>query len=120
MFDAHRNFAYSTVAVAPIPATSGTLLTVAAGDGAKFPVPPFNVTIWPVSAFPVVENAEVARVTGIAGDDLTVVRAQESSSARAVLVGDQIANTITVKVVNDVEVGVAQAKSLALLYGISL
>lgn len=35
-FDGHKNFAYSTVATAPSPATSGTSLVVQTGDGSKF------------------------------------------------------------------------------------
>lgn len=101
--DAHKNFAYSTVATAPSPATSGTSLIVAAADGAKFPAAPFNVTIWPSGSQPTSTNAEIARVTAISTDTLTIVRAQESSSARTVVVGDQIAATITAKTLVDVE-----------------
>jgi len=90
IFDAHKNFAYSTVATAPSPPTSGTSLVVAAGDGAKFPAVPFNVSIWPAGVQPLTSNAEVARVTVIATDTFTVTRAQEGSSARSVVAGDQI------------------------------
>ena len=104
-FDAHANFAYSTVATAPSPATSGTSLVVAAGGGALFPTPPFNATVWPASLQPLASNAEIVRVTGISTDTLTIVRAQESSSAQSIVVGDQIAATITKKTITDVEVG---------------
>lgn len=103
MADAHKNFAYSTVATAPSPATSGTSLVVAAGEGALFPTPPFNATIWPIGANPLSTNAEIVRVTGIATDTLTITRTQESTSARTVIVGDQIAATITAKTLTDVE-----------------
>lgn len=102
-FDAHANFALSTVATAPAPASSGTSLTVAATMGALFPAVPFNATVWPASANPTAANAEIVRVTNIVGDVLTIVRAQESSSARAIVVGDQIANSISAKVITDVE-----------------
>lgn len=102
-FDAHMNFAYSTVATAPSPATSGTSLVVQSGDGAKFPTPPFNATIWPINAKPTVANAEIVRVTNISTDTLTITRAQESSSARSVIIGDQIAAAITVKTITDIE-----------------
>jgi hypothetical protein len=95
MADARKNFAYSTVATAPSPASSGTSLVVAASDGAKFPTAPFNATIWPVGAQPTTANAEIVRVTAVATDTLTITRAQESSSARTVVVGDQIAETVT-------------------------
>lgn len=103
MFDAHSNFAYSTVATAPSPASSGTSLVVASGDGAKFPTAPFNATVWPASAQPLTSNAEIVRVTAISTDTLTITRAQESTSARSIGVGDQIAATITAKTITDVE-----------------
>lgn len=101
--DDHANFAISTVATAPSPAASGTSLVVAAGDGALFPTPPFNCTIWPIGETPTSINAEIVRVTNISTDTLTIARAQEGSSARSVIVGDQIANTITAKVFTDIE-----------------
>lgn len=101
--DAHKNFAYSTVLTPPTPAASGTSVVVQAGDGAKFPTPPFNVTIWPVGSMPVVSNAEIARCTAIATDTLTIARAQEGSSARSVIATDQIAATITAKTLTDAE-----------------
>ena len=102
-YDAHSNFGYSTVATAPSPADTGTSLVVQAGDGVKFPTPPFNVTIWPANAQPTTANAEIARVTVVSTDTLTITRAQESSSARTVIVGDQIAVSITAKVITDIE-----------------
>lgn len=103
MPDAHANFAYSTVATAPSPATSGTSLVVAAGQGALFPAVPFNATIWPTAAQPTAANAEIVRVTAISTDTLTITRAQEGSSARTVVVGDQIAATITKQTLTDIE-----------------
>lgn len=107
MADAHANFAYSTVATAPSPATSGTSLVVAAGEGARFPTAPFNATIWPTGVIPLSTNAEIVRVTARATDTLTITRAQEGSSARTVVAGDQIAATWTVKALTDVETDVA-------------
>lgn len=105
MPDSHKNFAYSTVAPlgAPSPASSGTSLTVASGDGAKFPATPFNATVWPASAQPTTANAEIVRVTAISTDTLTITRAQESTSARSIGAGDQIAATITAKTLTDIE-----------------
>ena len=102
-FDAHKNFAYSTVATAPSPASSGTSLVVASGDGAKFPAVPFNATVWPANSQPTTANAEIVRVTGISTDTFTITRATESTSARSIGVGDQIAATITAKTVTDIE-----------------
>lgn len=104
-FDAHKNFAVSTVATAPSPATSGTSLVVAAGEGSKFPTPPFNASVWPANVQPTTANAEIVRVTAAATDTLTITRAQESTSARSIGIGDQIAATITAKVVTDIETG---------------
>lgn len=92
---AYKNFAYSLVATAPSPASSGTSLVVTAADGTKFPVVPFNVTIWPVSAQPTTVNAEIATVTDVSTDTFTIARAQEGTAARTVVVGDQIAATVT-------------------------
>ncbi len=103
MPDAHKNFAYSTVATAPSPASSGTSLILAAGDGAKFPAVPFNATVWPAGVNPITTNAEIVRVTAVVTDTLTITRAQEGSSARSVIVGDQIAATITAKTLTDIE-----------------
>lgn len=104
-FDAHKNLAYSTVLTAPSPAISGTSLVVQSGDGAKFPTPPFNATIWPTGARPIASNSEVVRVTGVSTDTLTIVRAKEGTSARSVIIGDQIAATITAKTFTDIEGG---------------
>lgn len=103
-YDAHANLAYSLVATAPAPAISGTTLSVTAGQGALFPAAPFNCTVWAVGTFPITTNAEIIRVTSKgAGDNWTIVRAQEGTAARTILVGDQIANTITAKVITDIE-----------------
>lgn len=105
MSDAHVNFGYSTVLTAPSPASSGLSLVVQSGDGAKLPVPPFNMTVWPTGVQPLTGNAEIVRVTAITSDTLTITRQQEGTSARSIVVGDQISNTITAKVLTDVERG---------------
>lgn len=95
MADVLKNFAYSTVATAPSPATTGTSLVVTAGEGARFPAVPFNATVWATGTAPLPTNAEVVRVTAISTDTLTITRNVEGTSARSVIVGDQIAATIT-------------------------
>jgi len=102
-FDTHRNLSFSTVAVAPSPALSGTSLDIQAGDVALFAGPPFNCTICATGVQPSSTNAEIVRVTGIVGSTLTIVRAQESTTAIAIAVGDQIAMTVTAKAVQDIE-----------------
>lgn len=101
--DLHANFAVSTVATAPSPATSGTSLVVAAAEGSRFPTVPFNATVWPAGVQPTPANAEIVRVTVVSTDTFTITRTQESTSARTVVVGDQIAATITKKTLTDAE-----------------
>lgn len=79
MPDAHKDFAYSTVATAPSPATTGTSLVAQAGEGGRFPTPPLNTTVWPVGDQPVTANAEIVRVTAVSGDTLTITRTQKST-----------------------------------------
>lgn len=104
-YDTHTNLSYSIVATAPSPAASGTSLTVASGQGSRF-VAPCNATVWATGEIPTVTNAEIVRITAVVGDVLTITRAQEGTSARTIVVGDQIANTITAKVLTDVEAAV--------------
>lgn len=104
-FDAHKNFATSLVATAPSPATSGTSLVVTGGEGTRFPAVSFNATIGPANAEHTPANSEIVRVTAISTDTFTITRAQESTSARTVVVGDRIAATITKKTLEDIEAG---------------
>lgn len=103
MADAHKNFSYSTVATAPSPATTGTSMVLSAGGGALMPEVPFNMTVWPISVAPLSSNAEIVQVTNIATDTLTIVRQQEGTGARSIVIGDQCAATITAKSLNDME-----------------
>lgn len=102
-FDAHKNLAYGTVATAPSPGTSGTSLELSPGEGALLPAAPFNATVWAAGEIPLTTNAEIVRVTNVAGDVLTITRAQEGTVARDIQVGDQFAATITAKTLTDVE-----------------
>ena len=103
-----KNFTYSTVATAPSPATSGTSLTVASGMGALFATGT-NATVWPTGANPLSTNAELVLVTAIVGDVLTITRAQEGTSARTIVVGDQIAQTVTKLTLDDIYTAIAAA-----------
>lgn len=102
-FDPHANLAISVVSTAPSPPTSGTSLTVNTGHGVRFPAVPFNATVWPVAVAPNPANAEIIRVTARTTDTLTILRAQEGTTARAIGSGDQIAASITAKTLTDVE-----------------
>lgn len=108
MVDAHKNLAISAVAGAPSPATSGTSLSVSSGHGTYFPTPPFNALVWPTGAAPTPANAEIIRVTAKSVDAFTtIVRAQEGTSARTIVVGDQIAASFTAKALTDIEAVIA-------------
>ena len=107
-YDAHSNFGYSTVLVAPVPAATGVSLTVQAGHGALFPTAPFNCTVWPSGTQPLASNAEIVRVTAVVGDTLTIVRGQEGSTPVAIAVGFQIANTTSRIVFTDIENSIIQ------------
>lgn len=97
--DPTKNFAYATVLTPPSPASSGTTLVLDSGLGARFPDPStagaFNVVVWPLNTLPTLDNAEIVRVTARSSDTLTITRIQESSNARAIIAGDQVALTIT-------------------------
>jgi hypothetical protein len=83
--------AITTVATAPSPATTGTSLVVAAGKGARFPGTPFYANVWPTAVAPTLLNIETVQVTTVSTDTLTIVRHQNGTSARSIVVGDQIA-----------------------------
>lgn len=106
-----KNFAITTIATAPSPSTTGTTLTVEASAGVIFPIPPFNVTIWPVGEIPLNENAEIVKVTNITGDVFTITRQQEATNARSVQVGDQVAATITAGTVKNMNTLTTSAAS---------
>jgi len=100
-FDVHSLEAYSTIA--SVSGTNPNLsIVVQTGDGAKFGNPQ-NVTIWPAGAQPTQANSTIGRISGIASNTLTVTTAQEGSSNITVSAGMQIANTITPKVLTDIE-----------------
>jgi hypothetical protein len=102
--DARKNFAYTTVSDAPTPATTGTALTVASGG--VLPTVPFNATVWPAGESPLTSNAEIVRVTANAGGILTIVRQQESTSARTIVAGDQFSANITALFADDIETAI--------------
>lgn len=101
--DKHPNFAYSTVATAPSPASSGTSLVVASGEGVRFSEFPFNAVVWPAGEQPTASNAEILRITNRSTDTLTIDRAEEGTAARSIVAGDQIAVVLTRKVLEDIE-----------------
>ena len=112
MSDQFKNFAKSRVATAPSPATTGTSLVVTTGHGTRFPTVPFNVVIYPVGQEPTPENAEIATATVKSTDTLTIVRAQEGTTARSIIVGDQIAQVSSKAFFELFEKGILNVKML--------
>lgn len=117
--DAHPNFVYSTVATAPSPATTGTSLIVASGDGALFADFPFNAVVWPANEQPSTTNAEIVRITGQSTDTLTIDREEEGTTARTIIAGDQIAVVATEKVFTDIENIQYESRSSNTILGIA-
>jgi hypothetical protein len=104
-FDTHSLLAYSTIQTGStvIGSTTGVLINVATGDGAKFSINQ-NVTLWPNANIPILSLSEVVRITAISTDTLTVTRAQEGTTALAnIVTGFQVVNGITPKVLTDLE-----------------
>ncbi len=111
MSDYVKNFVYGVVSVAPSPATSGTSLSLSDADAAVFPDPAtvgaYNVVVWPAGTKPLTANAEIVRITAKASPSggntaFTITRTQESTNARTVVVGDQIALNLTAKTIEDI------------------
>lgn len=94
-FDVRPNLATSLVATAPSPATSGTSLVVTAGEGTRFSGFPFYAIVHPDGSYPTPGNGEIVRITAQATDTLTITRAQQSTTARAIAVGDRISVVLT-------------------------
>ena len=106
-FDAVANFAYGSLVAAPVPALTGTSLTLNPGEGALFPATPFNAVLCPPQVNPTFGNAEIVRVTNITGDTLTIVRAQEGTTAKPIAVGWVCAQPPTKKWADDVTAAIA-------------
>jgi hypothetical protein len=105
-----KNFAMSTVSTAPSPATSGLSLTVAAGTGTRFYAGP--AWVWPPSTDPTSANAEVVTIASIATDTLTLsARAVESTSAKAIASGWQIAQGVTAALWDDLTADIAAVEA---------
>lgn len=90
---ATRNFAISSVATPPSPATSGGTLVASSGTGGRFYLG--QATIYPFGSTPTPANAEVVTITNITGDTLTITRGQEGSTPRAIVATDVISQGIT-------------------------
>lgn len=82
--------------------TSVTTVTVATGDGAKFPVLGAGDTcsLTLIKLVAGVPTREIVLATARAGDVFTIVRAQESTTALTFSAGDRIENRITAAGIN--------------------
>jgi len=74
--------------------SGASALTLATGEGARFPSPGanqyFNATLIDGSG-----NYEIVKVTARSTDTLTIVRAQQGTSAQAFLLGDTVSLRVT-------------------------
>lgn len=103
-FDSHANLAHSSVAVAPSPGLSGTTLTLAAGEGARFPAANFPIIIYPTGSAPLATVTEIGYCTSRTGDVLTFTRTAEAGGInRDIQVGDIVVAAITKKTITDIE-----------------
>jgi hypothetical protein len=83
-FDAHKNFAKATVSLGYT--SAATSIVLIAGGGARMPAVPFNAVWWNATDYPDPADdplREIIRVTARSTETLTIVRAQESTTAVA-------------------------------------
>lgn len=99
--------------------SSATSITVASGQGARFPSlgagDYFYATLINTS-----NQLEIVRCTARSGDVLTVVRAQEATTARAYDVGDRIEIRITAQTfvdATDVPDPTGKSIAMAIVFG---
>ncbi|MGB9730018.1 MAG: hypothetical protein ACPL1B_09160, partial [Thermoprotei archaeon] len=67
--------------------STDTTMTVASGDGAKFPAPPFWITFG--------DNGEIAEVTAVSNDTFTITRGAQNTTAAAHSAGTRVELRIT-------------------------
>jgi len=96
-----KNRAYSTLA-ADID-DDDTSLTVATGEGARFPSNfPFNITIC-LRTGATESNIEIVKCTNRSGDTLTIVRGQESTTPVAHSAGELIELRVTAAIIKQIQ-----------------
>lgn len=83
----YTNNAYSTLAGAIN--SSVTTLTVATGEGARFPAISSSTDFFYVTVFNV-SVSEIVKVTARSTDTLTIVRAQDGTTAQSFSSGDSV------------------------------
>ena len=115
--DAYKNGSFSAFAVGfDNVANSANLV---AGTGSKFPIAPFNCTVWNSTDYlnPLDDPFyEIIRITDVSGDTMTFIRGQEGTSAYNHNLAGKVygvAATITAKVFNvDIPSAINNVKAL--------
>ena len=87
-------------ALASSASDSATTLTLVSGGGAKFPL---SAGEWTYATLTTAAGSiEIVKVTGVAGDVLTVVRGQDGTTAQAFAAGDKVEARLTAQGLVDV------------------
>lgn len=92
--DNKADLSIGVVATAPSPATSGTSLTLEAGQGDIMPDTPFKALAYPPGQVPTRVNAEIIRVTEVSGDTLTITRGLGVTEEQSIDEGWIISNNV--------------------------
>lgn len=103
MFDARENFAHDTVLTPPSPTTSGTSLIL--NSASEFADPAvrgrYKIVVKANGQQPNSSNSEICIVTAKSSNTLTIIRAQESTVARDIQVGDEVYMAMTADAIGD-------------------
>jgi len=87
---------------------SATTITLASGEGSRFPNPS-SPDVFYATLIDTSNNLEIVKVTARSSDSLTVVRAQDNTSARAFSTGDRFELRPVAKLFEDIQ---AEARDL--------
>lgn len=108
--DSVSNFAQAQLSTGI--SSSATTIILSTGQGDRFPISGYNLTLWDfgrygtnINAAYRANRAEIIRVTARSGDTLTVSRAQEGTTARAFNTTNgvyYVAQIITKKMITDI------------------
>lgn len=115
------NFGKGVITAAPSPAISGVSFSMSTADAAEFPDPDtdgaFDVVVFSAAGQPSSANAEIVRVTASAAPSggnvaFTIVRAQQGSTAREILLTDRVYLGVTKEVLDTLSAALAIAGDL--------
>ena len=93
-----KNNSYGTLLASIGP--TDTSLTLSAGQGANFPSLSSGEYFY-ATLINTANQLEIVKVTGITGDVMTIVRAQEGTTNRTYVVGDRVEQRITAALLNE-------------------